>query len=84
MSSTRVLLVSASAVLVAGVVLVVTELQDDTMTGWFAYAPLSEDPWQGPTVLTPAMVVGGTLVWIASLVVCGVLVHRGASRRPLS
>lgn len=80
MRSSRAPLILAVVLLVTGAALVVSGMQDDQMSGWFAYAPLSEDPWQGPVVLTPRLLVGGAMVWVASLVVCGVWVHRRATR----
>lgn len=80
MGAHRRTVVTASLVLLVGLVLVVREVVDpEAQTGWFAYAPLSEDPMQGPVLLTPLMMAGGVLVWVASLVICGVLVHRRAT-----
>ncbi|GAA2083133.1 hypothetical protein GCM10009821_25190 [Aeromicrobium halocynthiae] len=78
MPSTRVLLTLALALLVAGVVLVVLGLQDPQVTGWFAYAPRGDEPWRAPMIVTPRMPGGVALLWLASLVVCGVGAHRHA------
>lgn len=80
MPSTRVLLTLALTLLAAGAILLVLGMRDAQVTGWFAYAPLGDEPWRAPMIVTPRMLGGVALVWLASLVVCGVGVHRRASR----
>lgn len=80
MGAYRRIVVVASVVLLVGLALVVREVvSPEAQTGWFAYAPLSDDPMQGPVLLTPLMMAGGVLVWVASLVICGALVRRRAT-----
>ena len=81
MRSTRTLLVAASVILVAGVLLVMTS-NNGVSYGWFAYAPESESvALDSGYVLTTREVIGWVALWVASLILTGVVVRYRVLRR---
>ena len=82
MRSSRVLLALAVVLLAAGSVLVLGSNTPDEV-GWFAHAPnqgLSFLDGATLLVLTPGVVAGATAMWIATILVAGVVGHRLARR----
>ncbi|MCR4511873.1 hypothetical protein [Aeromicrobium sp. 50.2.37] len=82
MRSSRVLLALAAILLAAGSLLLLGSESPDEF-GWFAYAPndgLSFLDDATFLVLTPGVVAGATAVWVATLLLAGVVGHRLARR----
>ena len=81
MRSTRTLLIVAGVILAAGVLLVMTSNNGDSY-GWFAYAPGSESvAVDSGYLLTTREVIGWVALWVASLILTGVVVRYLVLRR---
>ena len=81
MRSTRTLLIVASVILVAGFLMVVTSNNANSY-GWFAYAPESESvAVDSGYLLTTREVIGWAALWVASLILTGVVVRYRVLRR---
>ncbi len=70
-----------AALAVAGIIAFALAGPGPSSFGWFAYAPLEDQPWSTTLVLQSGQVWGLALVFAGSLVVIGVIgFHLGARR----
>ena len=75
MRTIRALVILALLSLTAGVALLMTSNQADSY-GWFAYAPEGDSvAFDSGYLLSTRQVIGWLAVWVASLILTGVLVR---------
>ena len=70
-----------AALTVAGIITFALTGPGPRSFGWFAYAPLADQPWSTTLVLQPGQVWGLALVFAGSLVVSGVVGFQFGARR---